>query len=59
TERVHFAFQNKLSPVQFMISFKQEQIQQKFNFNNLVLKSKTWWPHTFSCKFKSSVIKYN
>jgi len=46
TERVHFAFQNKLSPVQFMISFKQEQIQQKFNFNNLVLKSKTWWPHT-------------
>jgi len=38
TKRVHFAFANKLSPVQFMLSLP---------INKLPLKCRSGWPHTF------------
>ena len=39
TERVHCAFQNKLSPVQFMLSLQPQQ---------LPAECKSGWPHTLS-----------
>jgi transposase InsO family protein len=44
TDRVHYAFQNKLSPVQFMLSLTKLQLpvlmSQKCNIG---------WPHTIGC----------
>lgn len=37
TDRVHYAFQNKQSPVQFILSLKQEQLPEKCNMG---------WAHT-------------
>jgi transposase InsO family protein len=37
TERVHYAFQNKLSPVQFMLSLQPSQLPQE---------CRNGWPHT-------------
>ncbi len=49
TERVHYAFQNKLSPVQFMIQWQKEQLSLvdtiPFNFN-LPAESNNGWHHT-------------
>ena len=39
TERVHFAFQNKLSPVQFMLSLQANQLPKE---------CKDGWPHTLA-----------
>lgn len=39
-DRVHFAFDNKLSPAQFMLSLEYE---------TLPAECKMIWPHTFSC----------
>jgi transposase InsO family protein len=41
TERVHYAFQNKLSPVQFMLSSPYYQLTRDQN-------CKTGWPYTWS-----------
>lgn len=41
TERVHFAFQNKLSPVQFMMTLPQPALTI-----NMPLESKVGWHHT-------------
>ena len=38
TERVHYAFQNKLSPVQFMMSLQANQLPKE---------CKSGWPYTF------------
>ena len=40
TTRVHCAFKNKLSPIQFMLSL---------SINRLPEKCKSGWPYTFSC----------
>lgn len=40
TERVHYAFQNKLSPVQFMMTLSPNQLPEK---------CKMGWPYTQSC----------
>jgi hypothetical protein len=45
TERVHSVFQNKLSPVQFMISLPRSA-QEK-----LPAECKSGWPHTRACFF--------
>ena len=37
TERVHYAFQNKLSPVQFMMSLQANQLPKE---------CKSGWPYT-------------
>jgi transposase InsO family protein len=42
TDRVHHAFQNKLSPVQFMLSLQPHQLPQE---------CKVGWPHTISIFF--------
>ena len=39
TKRVHHAFQNKLSPIQFMLSLPVSQLPEK---------CKIGWPHTIS-----------
>jgi transposase InsO family protein len=41
-DRVHFAFKNRLSPVQFMLSL---------NYSNLPVECNMIWPHTESCIF--------
>ncbi|MBI5452465.1 DDE-type integrase/transposase/recombinase [Candidatus Gottesmanbacteria bacterium] len=41
TERVHFAFQNKLSPIQYMLSLSAQQI-----ILNMPQECKTGWHHT-------------
>lgn len=43
TKRVHFAFQNKLSPIQFMLTLPINQLPEK---------CKNGWPHTrvFTCQ---------
>ena len=43
TERVHYAFQNKLSPVQFMISLQEN----KQYILNMPQESRIGWHHTF------------
>lgn len=43
TKRVHHAFQNKLSPIQFMLSLPVSQLPEK---------CKIGWPHTFNRKNK-------
>ena len=50
TERVHYAFQNKLSPVQFMIQWQKERLVAAnpiLNSFNLPLESKIGWRYTF------------
>ena len=47
TERVHYAFQNKLSPVQFMLSLPVKNLQE----------SNMGWPYTYSCN--SGDFQYN
>ena len=42
TERVHFAFENKLSPVQFMLQLPQQAVAK------MPAECKSGWPHTFS-----------
>lgn len=42
TERVHFAFENKLSPVGFMLSLPRYQLIGD-------QKCKSGWPYTYSC----------
>ena len=49
TERAHYAFQNKLSPVQFMIDWQKKQIANPsliINNFNLPAKSKMGWRYT-------------
>ena len=41
TKRVHYAFQNKLSPVQFMISIPRSKL-----IFNMSQESRIGWPHT-------------
>lgn len=43
TKRVHWAFQNKLTPVQFMLSIQPAQLTL-----NMPLESKIGWHHTFT-----------
>jgi transposase InsO family protein len=51
TERVHCAFQNKMTPVQFLLSWKPSQT------STLPAECKKGWPHTNFCLFsKSSII---
>jgi len=47
TKRVHYAFQNKLSPVQFMISTQEN----KQFILNIPEESKNGWHYTFVCIF--------
>ena len=46
TERPHYAFKNKLSPVQFMISLQGQLLK-------LPQECKIGWPHTKTCIFLS------
>lgn len=48
TKRVHCAFQNKLSPIQFMLSLPINQLPEK---------CKSRWPHTFAGFLKSTILK--
>jgi len=43
TERVHYAFQNKMSPVQFMISYLEKSVPAK-----IALESRIGWHYTNS-----------
>lgn len=45
TERVHYAFQNKLSPVQYMINISQKSLPIKIS-EIMFQESKIGWPHT-------------
>ena len=54
-QRVHCAFQNKLSPVQFMIQWqKQQQLSLNIQNNNQLIKmpkkSNNGWHYTLICK---------
>ena len=51
TGRVHFAFQNKLSPVQFMIQSPYYQLTGN-------RKCKTGWPHTTALLFSHTLLGY-
>ena len=42
TDRVHYAFQNKLSPVQFMLQLPRQAVEK------LPAECKSGWPHTTS-----------
>lgn len=49
TERVHCAFKNKLSPVQFMVRWQDEQLTAAnsiLNNFNLPAESKNGWRYT-------------
>lgn len=52
-ERVHYAFQNKLSPVQFMISL------QKSSLPNMPQECKMGWPYTLTCYFRNGAVFLN
>lgn len=52
TKRVHFAFQNKLSPVQFMI---REQENKQFILN-MSQECKSGWDYTQSCKSQKNAL---
>ncbi|MBI4159933.1 transposase [Candidatus Wolfebacteria bacterium] len=43
TDRVHYAFQNKLSPVQFMLQLPQQTVAK------MSTECKSGWPYTFLC----------
>jgi len=68
TERVHYAFQNKLSPIQFMIQWLQKQpespeVQRPVclstsMFANMSPESKIGWHHTNSCKRNAFMITW-
>jgi len=45
TKRVHHAFQNKMSPVQFMISYLEKSVSAK-----IALESRIGWHYTLGCK---------
>lgn len=47
TERVHYAFQNKLSPMQFMLQWQKKQLAIQTNFSQ---ESRIGWHHTTACK---------
>lgn len=52
TERVHKAFQNKFSPVQFMIQWQQEQVFLKSTLPHTIkfpYESRIGWRYTTSC----------
>ena len=52
TERVHYAFQNKLSPVQFMIQWQKEHLLVPRTLPltiNFPLESKIGWRYTHRC----------
>ena len=54
TERVHCAFQNKLTPVQFMIQWQERKLLQNLPINQLFkmpLESKIGWHYTRACFF--------
>ena len=51
TQRVHYAFQNKLSPVQFMISY------QKLVSAKMALESRSGWHYTRPCLFKMTLVQ--
>jgi len=54
TERVHCAFQNKLSPVQFMIQWQEQKLLQNPQVNQLFkmpMESKIGWHYTQSWQF--------
>ena len=48
-ERVHFAFGNKLSPLQFLVQSPYYQL-------NFARECKLGWPHTYTCKYKRNVV---
>ncbi|MEK7541154.1 MAG: integrase core domain-containing protein [Patescibacteria group bacterium] len=55
TERVHYAFQNKLSPIQFMIQWQNEQLltyQTAPHTIKLPYESKIGWHYTSTCQIK-------
>lgn len=47
TERVHYAFRNKLSPMQFMLQWQKEQLVGSANVK-IPQESRNGWHHTFS-----------
>jgi len=59
TERVHCAFKNKLSPVQFMVQWQKQKLLQNQQ-NDLLFKmpmeSKIGWHYTFICFLLTSLI---
>lgn len=50
-DRVHYAFANKLSPVQFMLSFTAAQRSQ------FPAECKSGWPHTAACKIRGGGVQ--
>ena len=52
TKRVHYAFKNKLSPVQFMLQLPQLAVAK------MPTECKSGWPHTITCKTYVSVVQY-
>ncbi len=49
TERAHYAFQNKLSPVQFMVQWQEQKLLQNQPVNQLLkmpMESKIGWHYT-------------
>lgn len=53
TQRVHFAFQNKLSPMQFMLQWQAEQPI----ILNMPQESRIGWGHTKSCFYHIFKVK--
>ena len=54
TERVHHAFQNKLSPVQFMMQWQSEQMFKRSTLPHTIkfpYESKIGWRYTFDFNF--------
>ena len=53
TGRVHYAFQNKLSPVEFMLQLPQHAVAK------MPAECKSGWPHTRSCIFPQYRVYYS
>ena len=49
TDRVHYAFQNKLSPFQFMLQLPQSTVA------TMPAECKSGWPHTLVCNFLENI----
>jgi len=52
TDRVHYGFQNKLSPVQFMLQLPQSVVAK------MPAECKSGWPYTGSCVVSKLVLKF-
>lgn len=56
TKRMHYAFQNKLSPVQFLLSWKPTTSSV---VAQLPVECRSGWPHTTACLFIKNNVVFN